>query len=280
MSGRPPSRSARCRSAQKRSTSSRSRSKRGRTCPATSTSSATRRPLSRASSARAGTRCRRALARTRSAPCPARAGAPTAGRARPGDATSACLLPVEGPLAPDVDVGDHQDQEEHGELGEAEPGELMENDTKRIQEDDLDVEDDEEHRRQVEADGEALAARWAGRDARLERDPARPRATLRAGCEDEREDDHRDRNQCCEQRVDEERQPVVEHVFSSRQPPGGRNVSSLEWVARGHRKPWSCEGDRCYKVPRLERPFGAWVAAEDAATMDPWQPLSSRLSSR
>src|ERR1700756_625713 len=99
---------------------------RGRTCPATSTSSATRRPPSQASTARAATRCRRAPARTRSAPCPARAGARTAGRARPGDATPAGLLPVEGPLAPDVHVGDQQDHQKDCELREAEPGELVE----------------------------------------------------------------------------------------------------------------------------------------------------------
>src|SRR6185312_13935393 len=145
----PPSRSARCRTATRRSTSSRLRSKPARTCLATSTSSATRRPPSRVSSARAATRCRRAPARTRWAPCPARAGARTADRARPGDGASACLLPIERALAPDVDVGHEQDHQEDGELSEAEPGELMENDSERIQEDDLDVEDDEEHRRQV-----------------------------------------------------------------------------------------------------------------------------------
>ena len=43
----------------------------------------------------------------------------------------------------------------------------------RVEEDDLDVEDDEEHRRQVEADREALLRRRAGRDAGLEGDRAR-----------------------------------------------------------------------------------------------------------
>ena len=50
----------------------------------------------------------------------------------------------------------------------------LQNDRHRVKEDDLDVEDDEEHRREVEADGEALLGRRAGRDARLERDLARP----------------------------------------------------------------------------------------------------------
>ena len=40
----------------------------------------------------------------------------------------------------------------------------------RVEEDDLDVEDDEEHRRQVEADREALLFRRADRDTRLEGD--------------------------------------------------------------------------------------------------------------
>ena len=43
----------------------------------------------------------------------------------------------------------------------------------RVQEHDLDVEDDEEHRRQVEADREALLLRRPRRDAGLERDRAR-----------------------------------------------------------------------------------------------------------
>src|SRR6185437_8530840 len=112
---------------------------------------------------------------------PARAVAPTAGRARPGGATSADLLPLERALAPDVDVRNQQDQQEEGELREAEPRELVQDDTERIQEDDLNVEDDEEHRRQVEADREPLPAQRTGRDTGFEWDPPRARAALRTG---------------------------------------------------------------------------------------------------
>ena len=39
---------------------------------------------------------------------------------------SVALLPLESALAPDVHVRNQQDHEEEGELGEPEPGELME----------------------------------------------------------------------------------------------------------------------------------------------------------
>ena len=50
----------------------------------------------------------------------------------------------------------------------------MQDHRERIEKDDLDVEEDEQHRRQVEADGEALRSRRARRDAGLERDRPGP----------------------------------------------------------------------------------------------------------
>jgi hypothetical protein len=82
------------------------------------------------------------------------------------------LISIERSLAPDVDVGEREDDDEEEELDEAEPRELVEDDGERIQEDDLDVEDDEEHRRQVEADREAAVHRRSVGDARLERQRA------------------------------------------------------------------------------------------------------------
>src|SRR5262249_1353159 len=210
-SGTPPSRIARCRSARRRSTSSRSRSTQARTCRATSTSSAPRRRPSRAWSARPCARATRAPPRTCRAPCPPRAPAPSGGRAR----RAACLAPLERPLAPDVDVGEREDAEEDEELEEAEPRELVEDHGERVEEHDLDVEEDEEHRRQVEVDGEALRGRRPLRDARLERDPACAYAARRPLREDEAGGDHRRRDRQSEQPVDQKRQPVVEHNFSS-----------------------------------------------------------------
>src|SRR5262249_39825454 len=154
---------------------------------------------------------------------------------------------------------------------------LMQDDTERIQKHDLDVEDDEEHRYQVEADREALPARGAGRDAGLERDPTSSCTALRSGRQDERPHDHRGRNRGREYRVDQERQPVVEQAFPPAPSPwrAGTYQVSAGWHERD-RNPWKLAGDRCYKVPK----FRGMVPAEDLATMRPWQPSSSRLSSR
>src|SRR6476659_2923083 len=67
--------------------------------------------------------------------------------------------PVEPALAPDVGVGDEHEPDEHRHLREAEHPEASERDRPREQEDRLDVEDDEQHRDDVELDAEPLATR-------------------------------------------------------------------------------------------------------------------------
>src|SRR6185436_16626080 len=67
--------------------------------------------------------------------------------------------PVEPTLAPDVGVGDEDEPDEHRHLREAEHPEAPERDGPREQEDRLDVEDDEQHRDDVELDADPLAAR-------------------------------------------------------------------------------------------------------------------------
>jgi len=75
-------------------------------------------------------------------------------------------VPVESSLPPDIDVRHGEDCDEHEELSEPEPPEGIELHRERVQKDDLDVEQDEEDRGQVEADGEAaLPARSAFGDA-------------------------------------------------------------------------------------------------------------------
>src|SRR5262245_50213912 len=65
--------------------------------------------------------------------------------------------PVEHALAPDIDVpGEQQSEEEHN-LNEARPSELAQRHRPRIEERDLDVEEQENHRDQVELHRLALA---------------------------------------------------------------------------------------------------------------------------
>src|SRR6185312_15601796 len=81
-------------------------------------------------------------------------------------------------------------------------------------------EEDEEHRREVEADGEALLRRRSRRHTGLERDdactgaPAGPRREREAAVEHREGDDQR------EEPVDRERQPVVEQGAPSGQRRG------------------------------------------------------------
>src|SRR6476469_2679805 len=62
------------------------------------------------------------------------------------------VAPVEDPLAPDVDVAGEEDQEEHDQLDESGPAQLAHRERPRIQEGDLDVEQQEDHGDQVELD--------------------------------------------------------------------------------------------------------------------------------
>src|SRR5437660_3534141 len=236
-----PCSSARCRSATRRSTSSRSRSRRGRTCPATSTSSAPRRPPSRTSSARRHAPSPRPRARMRPVPCPARGPARTGGRSRGG----VLLLPLEGALPPDVHVRHHQDHDEEEELQESEPGELMQDHRQRIQEDDLGVEDDEAHGGEVETDREPLLAWRPGGHDGLDRNRPRAQPPVWSRRKREREPHHRCRNDQREDRVDQERQPVVEYAFL---PPGDGNLTGSFWRHEAWRKRLNLARDVCYKV--------------------------------
>src|SRR3954465_5732058 len=118
------------------------------------------------------------------------------------DIASDVSSPVERSLAPDVDVGDREDDYEKEELDEAEPRELVEDHSERIQEDDLDIEDDEEHRRQVEADREAGGGGRPERDAGLERQRPGTHAAVGPGGQRERGEDHREWDREREEAVD------------------------------------------------------------------------------
>src|SRR5262245_20658960 len=78
-------------------------------------------------------------------------------------------VPLERALAPDVDEPEREDEEEDHHLDEPEDAEPAEQERPRIEEDDLDVEDDEEDGGEVELDREP-APRWTARHvAALER---------------------------------------------------------------------------------------------------------------
>jgi len=58
--------------------------------------------------------------------------------------------PIQHALAPDVDVADDQDQEEDGDLDQPGPAERSHGHRPRIEERDFNVEQQEDHRNQVE----------------------------------------------------------------------------------------------------------------------------------
>src|SRR5881397_143087 len=82
----------------------------------------------------------------------------------PGEASAS---PFERSLAPGVDQGHQQDGGEHRHLDDAEPAQSLDDHGPGVDEDGLDVEDDEEHGRQVKADGKAAACTSARHDAGL-----------------------------------------------------------------------------------------------------------------
>src|SRR5215217_8302462 len=66
-------------------------------------------------------------------------------------------VPVQAATSPDVGVGDEHGGDEDDHLDQPEDAERVVRDGPGIEEDDLDVEDDEEHRDQVVLDREAAA---------------------------------------------------------------------------------------------------------------------------
>src|ERR1700744_4544552 len=72
------------------------------------------------------------------------------------------LIPVQSAAPPYVGVRDQHRKYEGDHLDQAEPPEPVEGDSPRIEEDDLDVEDDEQHRGQVELDRDLATAERLG----------------------------------------------------------------------------------------------------------------------
>src|SRR4029078_10502345 len=87
--------------------------------------------------------------------------------ARPGRQARADLVgpPIEHALAPDVDVAGRQDRHERDDLHEPGPAQVPERHGPGIEERDLDVEQEEHHRHEVELDGLAFPGVADWRDA-------------------------------------------------------------------------------------------------------------------
>src|SRR3954447_1941885 len=83
-------------------------------------------------------------------------------RTPPGSFSSspirAPLVPLEPAAPPDVGVRDEHRDDENDHLDQSEDAQPVVGDGPRVEEDDLDVEDDEEHRRQVVLDRETTAS--------------------------------------------------------------------------------------------------------------------------
>src|SRR5262245_23644447 len=85
------------------------------------------------------------------------------------DMSLSFVTPVEDALAPHVDVAGEQEQEEDDQLEEADPAEFAQRERPGIEERDLDVEQQEDHRHQVELHRVPVARVADGRHAALVR---------------------------------------------------------------------------------------------------------------
>src|SRR5215475_4959038 len=73
-----------------------------------------------------------------------------------------CLVPLQPAAPPDIRVGDQYRGDEQHHFHQPENPEGIKGDRPRVEEDDLDVEEDEQHRGQVVLDREAATARRLG----------------------------------------------------------------------------------------------------------------------
>src|SRR3954462_10039385 len=73
------------------------------------------------------------------------------------DSSPTVRTPIERAFAPDIDVAGEQERHEQQHLDETVPAEIAQRHRPRIEEGDLDVEQQEDHRHQVELDRLALA---------------------------------------------------------------------------------------------------------------------------
>src|SRR6267143_5694441 len=120
------------------------------------------------------------------------------------------LIPLQRPPFPDIHVSREQHDHEHQHLEEEESRGRREEDRRpRDQEYGLNVEQNEQHRHQVELDGEALARAAQRRHAALVGGGLRGRGAPRGG--EVGEDDHHHRRSGRDGEQDQEREVGLEH---------------------------------------------------------------------
>src|SRR5207302_10021025 len=137
--------------------------------------------------------------------------------------------------------------------------------------------------REVEADGEALLLRRARGDARLERQRARAHPGRRPRREDERHRDHRGRDHERHHAVDQEGQPVTEHLRPPLYPALAASNQPLrpEPINNGTSGTNGGKNRSTERASTVTKSAGFIPTAERVATMGPWRSRSApRPSSR
>src|SRR5215470_17590163 len=152
--------------------------------------------------------------------------------------------------------GDSQDGDKDEHLDDAVPAELVQEHSPWIEEDGLDVEDDEEHRRQVEAHRSALPGRNLRNNARLvgkQLAPVRLARPEEIGKSDQQAyEGHHDDS------VDEERDVVAEHSISMQ---GSWGTGLILVGARDRTAPGPCRTGGSYDTDETQ-PLDANCAAQ------------------
>src|SRR4051794_17395058 len=146
---------------------------------------------------------------------------------------SVLVAPVEDALPPDVHVAGEQDQEEENQLDEARPPQLAQRERPRIEERDLDVEQEEDHRDQVELHRVPFAGVADRRHAAFVRRELFRRRTLRANQLAEADVEHGKAG--AEPNHDQNRKPAVHYLPERLRPLDSptRSRASLVRIALG-----------------------------------------------
>src|SRR2546423_1421915 len=148
-------------------------------------------------------------------------------------------VPVQTTAPPHIGVRDEHGADEQPHLDEPEQAQGVERHGPRVQEDDLDVEDDEQHRGQVELDREAAAADRLRRrfDAALVRIQLGPVVPVRSGeprrRQREQREQQREREQAHDRYPQSERHDQPRLVLPQLFPLGNTLLVALWDLARG-----------------------------------------------